>query len=231
MAVSPAGQGTILDPTHPLYGRMLPLLRSPSTRSNAPRLGQWPDGRVQRRPRAVPTLDASAAVPPPHARLAVPTLLPLAHLCCGQVKTDTTLSRLGDFFRRVGTDISERRMLTPTVVAHLEIIEHLITGLLPRHGIALRRARTLHAPEKPRCDRRISTRPLATHAPRHTMRRQHASGGMTGRLSTPVTLRDQASTGLATPQRPLQRLPHPWRINMIPHGPPHHRAGIHVQQP
>ena len=85
MAVSPAGQGTIIDPTHPLYGRMLPLLRSPSTRSNAPLLGQWPDGRVQRLPREVPTLDASASVPHPQARLAVPPLLPLAHLICARL--------------------------------------------------------------------------------------------------------------------------------------------------
>ena len=84
MAVSPAGQGTIIDPTHPLYGRMLPLLRSPSTRSNAQRLVQWPDGRVQRLPREVPTLEASASVPHPQARLSVPTLLPLAHLICAR---------------------------------------------------------------------------------------------------------------------------------------------------
>jgi hypothetical protein len=84
-SVSPAGQVTIIDPTHPLYGRMLPLLRSPSTRSKAQLLVQLPDGRVQRLPREVTNLEASASVPHSPALIAIPTLLPLAHLICAML--------------------------------------------------------------------------------------------------------------------------------------------------
>ena len=83
--------------------------------------------------------------------------LPLADLinegCCGQVKTDTQLSCLGDFFVRIGTDIPEIRMFAPTVIEHFDVIHHVIPRFLPRHIIALRRALTLQAAEKPLCDR------------------------------------------------------------------------------
>jgi hypothetical protein len=76
---------TILAPTHPLYGRTLPLLRVHSTRSKARLVVQLPDGRVQWIPRAVTDLAASAAVTLPHALIAVPTLLPLAQLVCAML--------------------------------------------------------------------------------------------------------------------------------------------------
>ena len=76
---------TIIDPTHPLYGRTLPLLRVHSTRSKARLVVQRPDGRVQWIPRAVTDLAASPAVAPPHALIAVPTLLPLAQLVCAML--------------------------------------------------------------------------------------------------------------------------------------------------
>src|SRR5713101_3992602 len=79
---SPAGQVTIVDPTHPLYGRTLPLLRVHSARSKARLVVRLPDGRVQWIPRAVTDLDASAVAVPPPALIAVPTLLPLAQLVC-----------------------------------------------------------------------------------------------------------------------------------------------------
>jgi hypothetical protein len=145
--------------------------------------------------------------------------------CCGQVKTDTQLSCLSDVFVRIGTDIPEIRMFVPTVIEHLDVIHHVIPRLLPRHIIALRRALTLQAAEKPLCDRIVSTLPLATHATRNTMLSQKASVGMTGILRPPVTMMAQASTGLATPQRHRQRIPNQWRLNMITHGPPHHLAG------
>jgi IS66 Orf2 like protein len=84
-AASPAGQVTITDPTHPLYGRTLPLLRVHSTGSKARLVVQLPDGRVQWIPRAVTDLAASAAVTLPHALIAVPTLLPLAQLVCAML--------------------------------------------------------------------------------------------------------------------------------------------------
>ncbi len=77
---SPARQVTSVDPTHPLYGRTLPLLRMHSARSKARLVVRLPDGRVQWLPRAVTDLDASAVVTPPQALIAVPTLLPLAQL-------------------------------------------------------------------------------------------------------------------------------------------------------
>jgi hypothetical protein len=73
--------------------------------------------------------------------------------CSGQVKTDTKLSCLGDYFVLIGTDISKVRMFTPTVVEHLDIIDHVITGLLTRPIRALRRALTLQAAEKSLHDR------------------------------------------------------------------------------
>jgi hypothetical protein len=84
-AASPAGQVTIIDPTHPLYGRTLPLLRVHSTQSKARLVVQLPDGRVQWLPRAVTDLAASAAAAPPHTLIAVPTLLPLAQLVCAML--------------------------------------------------------------------------------------------------------------------------------------------------
>jgi len=84
-AASPAGQVTIIDPTHPLYGRTLPLLRVHSTQSKARLVVQLPDGRVQWIPRAVTELAASAAATLPHALIAVPTLLPLAQLVCAML--------------------------------------------------------------------------------------------------------------------------------------------------
>jgi len=82
---SPAGQVTIVDPTHPLYGRTLPLLRVHAARSKARLVVRLPDGRVQWIPRAVTDLDASAVAVPPPARIAVPTLLPLAQLVCARL--------------------------------------------------------------------------------------------------------------------------------------------------
>ena len=119
-------------------------------------------------------------------------------------------------------------MFAPTVREHLDVIHHVIPRFLPRHIRALRRALTLQAAEKPLCDRIVSTLPLATHAPRHTMLSQHAALGMTGILRPPVTMMDQASTGLATTQRHLQRIPNPWRLTMITYGPSHHLTGIQV---
>jgi hypothetical protein len=121
-------------------------------------------------------------------------------------------------------------MFAPPVGAHLDIIDEGLPRCLPRHIIALRRALTLQAAEKPRCDRLVSTLPLAPHATRHTMLRQNAAGGRTGILRPPGTMMEQASPGLATTQRPLSRLPNQLGINMIPHGPPHHLAGIPVHQ-
>jgi hypothetical protein len=85
MSASPAGQVTIIDPSHPLYGRMLPLSRPPSKRSKAHLLVQLPDGRVQRLPREVTDQEASASVPHPQALITVPTLLPLVHLICAML--------------------------------------------------------------------------------------------------------------------------------------------------
>ncbi len=85
MSDSPAGQVTIVDPTHPLYGRTLPLLRVHSARSKARLVIQLPDGRVQWIPRAVTDLGTSAVAAPPPARIAVPTLLPLAQLVCAML--------------------------------------------------------------------------------------------------------------------------------------------------
>jgi len=82
---SPAGQVTIVDPMHPLYGRTLPLLRVHSTRSKARLVVQLPDGRVQWIPRAMTDLDPPTVVAPPLALIAVPTLLPLAHLVCAML--------------------------------------------------------------------------------------------------------------------------------------------------
>ena len=147
------------------------------------------------------------------------------------MKTDTQLSCLGDFFVRIGTDIPEIRMFAPTVIEHLDVIHHVIPRFLPRHIIALRRALTLQAAEKPLCDRIVSTRPRATHATRHTLLSQNASVGMTGILRAPVTMMDQASIGLATTQRHLPRIPNPLCLNMLTHGPPHHLTKIQVQKP
>ena len=82
---SPAGQVTIVDPMHPLYGRTLPLLRVHSTRSKARLVVQLPDGRVQWIPRAMTDLDPPTVVAPPLALIAVPTLLPLAQLVCARL--------------------------------------------------------------------------------------------------------------------------------------------------
>ncbi len=70
----------MVDPPHPRSGHPLPRRRVPSRRSKARRVVQRPDGRVQWLPRAGTELDASAGAAPPPARMAVPTLLPLAPL-------------------------------------------------------------------------------------------------------------------------------------------------------
>ena len=76
---------TVVDPTHPLYGRTLPLLRVHSARSKARLVVRLPDGRVRWIPRAITDLDASAVAAPPQALIAVPTLLPLAQLVCAML--------------------------------------------------------------------------------------------------------------------------------------------------
>ena len=122
-------------------------------------------------------------------------------------------------------------MLTPTVVKHLDIVNEVITGCLTRPIIPLRRALALQAAKKPLRDRLVSTRPLATPAARHPMGRQHPAVGMAGILSTTITLVSQASTGLATAQRPLQGLTHPRRSARRAHRPPHHLSRRQLHQP
>ena len=121
-------------------------------------------------------------------------------------------------------------MCAHTGIDPLAVIHHVIPRLWPRHSRALRRALTLQAAAQPRCARLVSPRPLAPHAPRHPRRSQPAAGGLPGILRAPGTRMEPASAGVATPPRPLHRLPHPWRLHMLPHGPPH-LAGIHVQTP
>ena len=130
----------------------------------------------------------------------------------------------GRCFRTPWTDIPEIRMFAPTVREHLDVIHHLIPRLLPRHIIALRRALTLQAAEK------TALRPLSKHSPLPLM--LHAIpcsaegfGGMTGILRL-VMMMEQASTGLATTQRHLQRIP--THCVSTDHGPPHDLAGIQV---
>jgi hypothetical protein len=76
---------TIIDVTHPLCGSTLPLVRTPSPHSKSQLYVQLPDGRVQRLPREVTDFEASLSTPPPHALIAVPTLVPLAHLLCAML--------------------------------------------------------------------------------------------------------------------------------------------------
>ena len=122
-------------------------------------------------------------------------------------------------------------MLTPTVVKHLDLVNEVITGCLTRPIIPLRRALALQAAKKPRRDRLVSTRPLATPAARHPRGRPHPAVGMAGRLSTTITLGSQASTGLATAPRPLQGLTHPRRSARRAHRPPHHLSRRQLHQP
>ena len=148
--------------------------------------------------------------------------------CCGQGKTDTTLSRSSDFFVCMGTDIPERRMLTPTVVKHLDRVNDVITGFLTRQRITLRRALALQAAKKPLHDRSLSTLPLATHAARQTMGRQNPAVGMAGILRTTITMVYQASIWLATAPRHLQSIANQRRIQMLAHRPPHNLSRIQV---
>ena len=151
--------------------------------------------------------------------------------CCGQVKTDTTLSCLDDFFVRIGTDIPERRMCAPTVVKHLDIIDEVSTRCLTRPLIPLRGARTLHAAEKPLRDRLVQAIPRVPHAAHNPPIRQQCPGDLTGRLRAPGTLVHQARLWLATTQRPLQGTANPWRLQRLAHRPAHHLARIPVQPP
>jgi hypothetical protein len=63
--------------------------------------------------------------------------------CSGQVKTDTQLSCLGEFFVYIRADIPKIRMFTPTVVEHLNIVDDVITGFLARQILTLRRTLAL----------------------------------------------------------------------------------------
>jgi hypothetical protein len=65
-------------------------------------------------------------------------------------------------------------MCTPTVVAHRDIIDPVITGLLPRPLRALRRPLTRHAADKARRDRLRQAIPLATPPAHKTRRRPSA---------------------------------------------------------
>jgi len=121
-------------------------------------------------------------------------------------------------------------MFTPTVGEHLDIIDHVITGLLTRPIRALRRARTLQAAEKPLRDRMVQAVPLSTHAARHTMISQQFPVGMTGVLGTTVTMVHEAGRWPATTERHLSGVRHQWRINMSTHGPTHHLACIHIHK-
>ena len=82
-----------------------------------------------------------------------------AQRVCGQVKTDTQLSCLGDLFVRIGTDIPEIRMFAPTAIEHLDVIHHVIPRFLPRHIIALRRASRFKLPKN------RSATALSKHSP------------------------------------------------------------------
>ena len=84
--------------------------------------------------------------------------------CSGQVKTDTKLSRPDDFFVFIGTDIPKIRMLTPTVVEHLDRVDDIITGFLTRQIIARRRALALQTAKKPLRYRIIQALPRSAHA-------------------------------------------------------------------
>jgi hypothetical protein len=144
--------------------------------------------------------------------------------CSGQGKTDTTLSRLGDFFVCIRAAIPEIRMFTPTVVEHRDIVDEVITGVWARPIRALRRARTLQAAQKSRRDCIVSTLPLSAHAACNTMVSQDLSVGMTGVLRTTITLVHPAGFRLATAQRHLQRVANPWGITRIAPRPTHHLA-------
>jgi hypothetical protein len=69
--------------------------------------------------------------------------------CSGQVKMDTKLSHLPKCFVFIGADIPQIRMLPPTVVEHLDIIDHIIAGFLPCRVIPMRRTFALQATQKP----------------------------------------------------------------------------------
>ena len=162
-----------------------------------------------------------------HLRLLCNSVAPVgcyAVICSGQVKTDTTLSRLDNFFVCIRADIPERRMFTPTVVAHLDRVDDVITGLLARPIRALRRALALEAAKKSLRDCIVSTIPFSAHAACNTMVSHDLSVGMAGVLRTTITMVYQAGCRLAAAKRHLQRVSHQLGIHMIAHRPPHHLA-------
>jgi len=137
--------------------------------------------------------------------------------CCGQVKTDTKLSRPGDFFVLVGTAIPKGRMFAPTVGEPLDIIDHILTGFLTRPVIPFGGPFALQAAEKPLCDRMVQAIPLSAHPALDTMCSQQAPVGMAGVLRATVTLVHQATGWLATTPCHLQRPRHQWGITRIAH--------------
>ena len=142
--------------------------------------------------------------------------------CSGQGKTDTKLSRPDDFFIRIGTNIPEIRMLAPTVVEHLDIIDEVITRFLTRPVVALRRTLALHAAKKPLCYRIVHAIPLSAHATRNAVLSQKPLVRMAGVLRTTITVVHQTRIRLTTTQRHLQGIPNQLRIKMIAHRPTHH---------
>ena len=118
-------------------------------------------------------------------------------------------------------------MFTPPGGAHLDIIDHGITGRLTRPRRALRCARTLHAADKPLRDRLVQAIPLATPTARQTLIRQQVPGGLPGVWGTTGTLGHEAGRGPATPERHLSGIQNQWRLNMRTHRPPHHLACRH----
>jgi TIR domain len=60
-------------------------------------------------------------------------------LCCGQGKTDTQLSTPSTFCIVIGTDIPEIRVLPPAVVEHLDGSDHIVSRLLTRGVVPVRR--------------------------------------------------------------------------------------------
>jgi hypothetical protein len=140
--------------------------------------------------------------------------------CSGQGKMDTALSHLPKCFVCIGADIPPIRMLPPTGVEHLNIIDHVIAGFLPCRGIPMRHTFALHAAQKPRRHGMVSTRSLATPTTLDSMVRQKPPVGMTGVLRTTITMVQATGGQRATTEGHRQRLRHQWRSSMSAHGPP-----------
>jgi hypothetical protein len=149
--------------------------------------------------------------------------------CCGQGKTDTELSNPSNFLIFIGTDIPEIRVLPSAVVEHLDVRDNIVSCLLTRGVISVRRPLAFETAKEAFGHGIIKTLALTTPTTDDPMVCQHVLIRVTGILTAAICMMQQTGGGMTPSQCHPQRVLHQSCIDPTTHRPPYHFTRIQVQ--